>query len=46
MDCGRAGVRLVLDWDGTVTERGSFGLVITRYGDIATYALSRAARVR
>jgi len=30
-------VRLVLDWDGTVTERDTLELVIDRFGDIATY---------
>jgi 2-hydroxy-3-keto-5-methylthiopentenyl-1-phosphate phosphatase len=30
-------VRLVLDWDGTVTERDTLELVIERFGDIATY---------
>jgi 2-hydroxy-3-keto-5-methylthiopentenyl-1-phosphate phosphatase len=30
-------VRLVLDWDGTVTERDTLALVIERFGDIATY---------
>jgi 2-hydroxy-3-keto-5-methylthiopentenyl-1-phosphate phosphatase len=33
----RGGVRLVLDWDGTVTERDTLELVIERFGDIATY---------
>jgi 2-hydroxy-3-keto-5-methylthiopentenyl-1-phosphate phosphatase len=30
-------VRLVLDWDGTVTDRDTLELVIERFGDIATY---------
>jgi 2-hydroxy-3-keto-5-methylthiopentenyl-1-phosphate phosphatase len=30
-------VRLVLDWDGTVTERDTLELVIERFGDIGTY---------
>ena len=30
-------MRLVLDWDGTVTERDTIELVIERFGDIATY---------
>jgi 2-hydroxy-3-keto-5-methylthiopentenyl-1-phosphate phosphatase len=30
-------VRLVLDWDGTVTERDTVELVIERFGDIGTY---------
>jgi 2-hydroxy-3-keto-5-methylthiopentenyl-1-phosphate phosphatase len=30
-------VRLVLDWDGTVTDRDTLELVIGRFGDIATY---------
>jgi 2-hydroxy-3-keto-5-methylthiopentenyl-1-phosphate phosphatase len=30
-------VRLVLDWDGTVTERDTVALVIGRFGDVATY---------
>jgi 2-hydroxy-3-keto-5-methylthiopentenyl-1-phosphate phosphatase len=30
-------VRLVLDWDGTATERDTLELVIERFGDIATY---------
>jgi 2-hydroxy-3-keto-5-methylthiopentenyl-1-phosphate phosphatase len=34
---GSARVRLVLDWDGTVTERDTLELVIERFGDIATY---------
>src|SRR3954454_2630320 len=34
---GGAGVRLVLDWDGTVTERDTLELVLDRFGDIATY---------
>jgi 2-hydroxy-3-keto-5-methylthiopentenyl-1-phosphate phosphatase len=28
---------LVLDWDGTVTERDTLELVMDRFGDIATY---------
>jgi 2-hydroxy-3-keto-5-methylthiopentenyl-1-phosphate phosphatase len=35
-------VRLVLDWDGTVTERDTVELVIERFGDIATYRRSGA----
>jgi 2-hydroxy-3-keto-5-methylthiopentenyl-1-phosphate phosphatase len=34
---GGGAVRLVLDWDGTVTERDTLELVIERFGDIATY---------
>jgi len=30
-------VRLVLDWDGTVTERDTLELVIESFGDMATY---------
>lgn len=30
-------VRVVLDWDGTVTDRDTLELVIERFGDIATY---------
>lgn len=30
-------MKLVLDWDGTVTERDTLELVIDRFGDIATY---------
>jgi 2-hydroxy-3-keto-5-methylthiopentenyl-1-phosphate phosphatase len=30
-------VKLVLDWDGTVTERDTLEAVIDRFGDIATY---------
>jgi 2-hydroxy-3-keto-5-methylthiopentenyl-1-phosphate phosphatase len=30
-------VRLVLDWDGTVTDRDTVELVIERFGDVATY---------
>jgi 2-hydroxy-3-keto-5-methylthiopentenyl-1-phosphate phosphatase len=30
-------VRLVLDWDGTVTERDTLELVVERFGNIATY---------
>jgi 2-hydroxy-3-keto-5-methylthiopentenyl-1-phosphate phosphatase len=30
-------VRLVLDWDGTVTDRDTLELVIERFGDIAEY---------
>jgi 2-hydroxy-3-keto-5-methylthiopentenyl-1-phosphate phosphatase len=30
-------MRLVLDWDGTVTERDTLGLVIEWFGDRATY---------
>lgn len=30
-------MRLVLDWDGTVTERDTLELVVERFGDIATY---------
>ncbi len=30
-------MRLVLDWDGTVTERDTLALVIERFGDAATY---------
>jgi 2-hydroxy-3-keto-5-methylthiopentenyl-1-phosphate phosphatase len=30
-------VRLVLDWDGTVTERDTLALVIEWFGDAATY---------
>jgi 2-hydroxy-3-keto-5-methylthiopentenyl-1-phosphate phosphatase len=30
-------VRLVLDWDGTVTERDTLEALIERFGDIATY---------
>jgi 2-hydroxy-3-keto-5-methylthiopentenyl-1-phosphate phosphatase len=30
-------VRLVLDWDGSVTERDTLDLVIERFGDAATY---------
>ena len=30
-------VRLVLDWDGTVTERDTLALVIRWFGDAATY---------
>jgi 2-hydroxy-3-keto-5-methylthiopentenyl-1-phosphate phosphatase len=30
-------VRLVLDWDGTVTERDTLALVVARFGDAATY---------
>ena len=30
-------MRLVLDWDGTVTERDTLELLIERFGDIATY---------
>ncbi len=30
-------MRLVLDWDGTVTEHDTLELVIARFGDIATY---------
>jgi 2-hydroxy-3-keto-5-methylthiopentenyl-1-phosphate phosphatase len=30
-------VRLVLDWDGTVTERDTLGLVVEWFGDGATY---------
>src|SRR4051812_49779459 len=29
--------RLVLDWDGTVTERDTLSLVMERYGDIALW---------
>jgi 2-hydroxy-3-keto-5-methylthiopentenyl-1-phosphate phosphatase len=32
-----APVRLVLDWDGTVTERDTLELVIESFGDMATY---------
>ena len=36
--CGRgAVVRVVLDWDGTVTERDTLELVVERFGDLATY---------
>ncbi len=30
-------MRLVLDWDGTVTERDTVALVIESFGDMATY---------
>jgi 2-hydroxy-3-keto-5-methylthiopentenyl-1-phosphate phosphatase len=30
-------MRLVLDWDGTATERDTLELVVARFGDIATY---------
>ena len=30
-------MRLVLDWDGTVTERDSLVQVIERFGDVAVY---------
>ena len=30
-------VRLVLDWDGTVTQRDTLELVIESFGDMATY---------
>jgi len=30
-------VRLVLEWDGTVTERDTLELVIESFGDMATY---------
>ena len=30
-------MRLVLDWDGTVTERDTLGLVVEWFGDGATY---------
>jgi 2-hydroxy-3-keto-5-methylthiopentenyl-1-phosphate phosphatase len=30
-------VRVVLDWDGTVTERDTLELVIESFGDMATY---------
>jgi 2-hydroxy-3-keto-5-methylthiopentenyl-1-phosphate phosphatase len=30
-------VRLILDWDGTVTDRDTLELVMERFGDIATY---------
>jgi 2-hydroxy-3-keto-5-methylthiopentenyl-1-phosphate phosphatase len=30
-------MRLVLDWDGTVTERDTLGLVVEWFGDRATY---------
>jgi 2-hydroxy-3-keto-5-methylthiopentenyl-1-phosphate phosphatase len=30
-------VKLVLDWDGTVTERDTLELVLEAFGDIATY---------
>jgi 2-hydroxy-3-keto-5-methylthiopentenyl-1-phosphate phosphatase len=30
-------VRLVLDWDGTVTERDTAELVVESFGDMATY---------
>jgi len=30
-------VKLVLDWDGTVTERDTIELLIERFGDIGTY---------
>ena len=30
-------MRLVLDWDGTVTERDTLELVIESFGDMATY---------
>ena len=30
-------MRLVLDWDGTVTDRDTLELVIERFGDIGTY---------
>jgi 2-hydroxy-3-keto-5-methylthiopentenyl-1-phosphate phosphatase len=30
-------VRLVLDWDGTATERDTLGLVVEWFGDSATY---------
>ncbi len=33
----RPAVRLVLDWDGTVTERDTLELVIESFGDMATY---------
>jgi 2-hydroxy-3-keto-5-methylthiopentenyl-1-phosphate phosphatase len=32
-----AGVRLVLDWDGTVTERDSLDLVLREFGDPEIY---------
>jgi 2-hydroxy-3-keto-5-methylthiopentenyl-1-phosphate phosphatase len=34
---GEVGVRLVLDWDGTVTERDSLVQVVERFGDVAVY---------
>jgi 2-hydroxy-3-keto-5-methylthiopentenyl-1-phosphate phosphatase len=33
-------VRLVLDWDGTVTERDTLELVVRWFGDCATYRLN------
>ncbi len=30
-------MRLLLDWDGTVTERDTLALVIERFGDLRTY---------
>lgn len=39
-------MRLVLDWDGTVTERDTVELVIERFGDIATYRRTGAAMGR
>jgi 2-hydroxy-3-keto-5-methylthiopentenyl-1-phosphate phosphatase len=36
-------VTLVLDWDGTVTERDMLELVIERFGDVATYRRTGAA---
>jgi 2-hydroxy-3-keto-5-methylthiopentenyl-1-phosphate phosphatase len=30
-------MRLVLDWDGTVTERDTLDLVLERFGDAEIY---------
>jgi HAD superfamily phosphoserine phosphatase-like hydrolase len=34
---GLAGVALILDWDGTVTERDSLHMIIERFGDPEAY---------
>jgi 2-hydroxy-3-keto-5-methylthiopentenyl-1-phosphate phosphatase len=31
-------IRLVLDWDGTVTERDTLDLVLQEFGDAEIYA--------
>jgi 2-hydroxy-3-keto-5-methylthiopentenyl-1-phosphate phosphatase len=43
-EAARARWSLVLDWDGTVTERDTLGLLIEEFGDVALWKRTGAAR--